>query len=154
MERTRGAVGAGLLLVTVLSAAPARASLGEAEASIGGDRDALGASWQGADRRGAFTVHELLRGATRIREYVSPAGLVFAVAWNGPAQPDLGPLLGAYAAEYQEADRQAPRVHGERGRRVAGTHLVVDRWGHMRDLHGRAWIPDLVPPGVTVDEIR
>jgi hypothetical protein len=37
---------------------------------------------------------------------------------------------------------------------VAAAHVVVDRWGHMRDLHGRAWIPDLVPQGVTLDEIR
>jgi hypothetical protein len=32
--------------------------------------------------------------------------------------------------------------------------VVVERWGHMRDLHGRAYLPALLPDGVTVDDLQ
>ena len=33
---------------------------------------------------------------TRVREYVSESGTVFAVTWEGPFLPDLKALLGKY----------------------------------------------------------
>jgi hypothetical protein len=136
-----------------LAAPPARAALGEQEASVASDRRALAATASGTTERGAYRVHELQKGATTIREFVSADGVVFAIAWSGLANPDLGPLLGAYADEYRAAARETPR-RGRRAARVAGDRVVVDRWGHMRDLHGRAYLPALLPPGVTVDELR
>lgn len=154
MKRMLRTLAPVLAAVGVLAAPPARAALGEAEDSVSSDRAALTAVARGKTDRGAYTVHELERGATTIREYVSPQGIVFAVTWAGLANPDLRTLLGAYAAEYEQAAGQAPRVKGKRARRVAADHVVVDRWGHMRDVHGRAYAPGLVPEGVSLDEIR
>ncbi len=154
MKRTFHTLAAGLAVVGALVAAPARAALGEAEESVSRDRAALAAVARGTTQRGAYSVHELERGGTTILEYVSPQGVVFAVTWAGLANPDLHTLLGAYAAEYEQAADRAPRVKGKRSRRVVADHVVVDRWGHMRDLHGRAYVPGLVPEGVSLDEIR
>lgn len=144
----------GLALLAGLAASPARAALGEAEASVSRDREALAAAARGTTDRGTHTVHELERGGTTIREYVSPQGLVFAVTWEGLANPDLRTLLGTYAAEYEQAAAASRRVKGRRAQRVIAPRVVVERWGHMRDLHGRAFVPDLVPQGVSLDEIR
>src|SRR5512146_2647440 len=144
MNRTLHRMIPGLVLAASLAARPARAALGEAEASVAHDREALAAVARGTTDRGAYSVHELSQGETTIREYVSPQGVVFAVTWSGLANPDLRTLLGGYAAEYQRAAAE-PKVKGRRSRRVAAPHVVVDSWGHMRDRHGRAWVPELVP---------
>jgi len=89
-----------------------------------------------------------------VREYLSPSGQVFAVAWDGLTHPDLAVLLGTYADEYRAASRETPRVRGQRNRRVEAPHVVVEMWGHMRHLQGRAYAPSLVPPGVDLDEIK
>jgi hypothetical protein len=148
-----GMMISGLALAAALAAAPARAALGEPETSVSKDREALAAVARGTTDRGTYTVHELEQGATTIREYVSPQGVVFAVTWSGLANPDLRTLLGGYAAEYEQAAADTPRVKGRRARRVAAPHVVVDAWGHMRDRHGRAYAPELVPQGVSLDEI-
>lgn len=147
--------GAFLLAAsTLVLAQRARAALGEPEASVAGDRRALVARSSSATDAGAYRVHELVTGGGTVREYVGADGVVFAVTWSGVSNPDLGRLLGAYAGEYRAAARQAPRDAGRRSRRVEGTHVVVDRWGHMRDRHGRAFLPDRLPPGVSADDLQ
>jgi hypothetical protein len=143
-----------LAAAAALTPFAARAALGQPEASIDGDRRALAAVARGAVDRGGYTVHELATGGNTVREYVGPGGVVFAVTWSGLAVPDLGPLLGSYAGEYQQATGEAQRVRGRRASRVAGADVVVERWGHMRDRHGRAYLPALLPPGVNVDAIE
>ncbi len=154
MKRTLHSLTPWLVLAAVLGARPARAALGETEASVAHDRAALQAVARGTTDRGTYAVHELERGGTTIREYVSPQGTVFAVTWSGLATPDLRTLLGGYAAEYEDAAAQQPKARGRRAQQVVARHVVVDRWGHMRDRHGRAYVPDLVPQGVSTDEIR
>ena len=144
-----------LLVAAALCAAPpARAALGEGVGSVEADRKALAAVRRGTVARDGYAVHEVEAGATRVRQYVSAAGVVFAVAWNGFTHPDLDTLLGSYAAAWREADRQAPRTPGRRWRSVRTPRLVVEKWGHMRNLQGRAYDPTLLPPGVTADAIR
>jgi hypothetical protein len=141
-------------MVLLLGPGHALASLGEPETSVVADGVALSAVVRATSSRGDVTVHELRSNSAVIREYVSTAGVVFAVAWYGIAHPDLRPLLGSYAGEYEEARRRAPRNPGRRSRRVAADHVVVETWGHMRNLRGRAFVPVLVPAGVRVDEIE
>lgn len=152
----RLAVLAALVSTSLAAARPARAALGEAEASIARDRRALSATAPIARDVGPYRVHEFTVSGATVREYAGPDGVVFAVAWSGHASPELGPLLGAYLGEYRAAARAAaPQGRGRRqSRRVEGPHVIVDRWGHMRDWHGRAWLPDLLPAGVRLDDLQ
>lgn len=104
--------------------------------------------------RGAYAVHEIDTGVTRVREYVSASGVVFGVAWDGVTRPDLDTLFGSYAAAWREADRQVPRSPGRRHRAVATGNLVVEQWGHMRNLKGRAYDQALLPPEVSPGDIQ
>lgn len=150
----RGALLIPLLATALAAASPAEASLGGSADSVEVDRKALSAARRPTVARPGYAVHEVDLGATLVREYLSPAGVVFAVAWRGLAHPDLAPLLGSYAPAYQAAERQAPRQPGRRYRQVRADRLVVERWGHLRNFQGRAYDPTLIPPGVTVDELR
>jgi len=153
-RRVRKVLLLALALRAALAAGAARASLGEPASSVAADGRALSAATLGTTDRGAYAVHQLVAGGTTVREYASPSGVIFAVAWAGLAAPDLAPLLGSYAEEYRREASEQPRLPGRRERRVATARVVVERWGHMRDLHGRAYLPGLVPPGVSLDEIR
>ncbi len=149
--------GAVLALALGLVAPSARAALGEPEGSVARDRAALSATApRAAQAVDGYRVHEFTAGGSTVREYVGADGVVFAVAWSGYSTPDLAPLLGTYFGEYRAASRAAaPRGHGRlRSHRIEGAHVVVDRWGHMRDWHGRAWLPDLLPAGVDLDVIQ
>ena len=150
-----------LFVSLVLSAAllainqQALAGLGEPADSVASDRQALSAVQRATTNYYGYTVHEFASDATTVREYISPSGIVFGIAWNGLAYPDLTPLLGLYDGEYQQALRQEPRKPGIRRYHAVRTDgVVVEKWGNMRNLQGRAYAPALIPPGVSIDEIR
>ncbi len=147
-------LGFGLFAMLSAFAGRAHAALGAYSDSIESDRKTLSATRGGATERNGYTVHEMTSDATTVREYVSPGGIVFGIAWNGLMRPDLTQLLGSYAGLYQDALQQAPRQPGLRHRKVKADGVVVEQWGHMRSLQGRAYATELIPPGVSVDEIR
>lgn len=139
----------------LVSAAPAFASLGGTVESVTADRvHVQGALLQVAQNDG-YTVHELQSAkGTVIREFVSPAGTVYGVAWQGPWMPDLKQVLGAYFDEYTAA------LAARNGRRRRGPisietpDLIVQLSGHPRSFSGRAYVPALVPQGVAAASIR
>jgi hypothetical protein len=137
-----------------LAARPAGAALGESCYTVETDRSALSAVRDSTMTRHGYSVQEFESGATVVREYVSSSGVVFAVAWNGLTHPDLDQLLGSYAGEYHRVLQQTPRKHGQRSIQLKTDSVVVEKWGHMRNLQGRAYDPALIPAGVSVDEIR
>ena len=150
----------GLLLVlsialTVLVAAEqVEATLGESADSVAADRKALSAVMGTMTISAGYTVHEIRSEATTVREYVSPSGVVFGIAWSGLTHPDLTPLLGSYNDEYQKALVRTRRQPGRRHVQLTADRIVVEKWGHMRNLQGRTYAPALIPPGVSVDEIK
>lgn len=150
---SRLALGASLSVALLVAAPRAQAALGEPLESVQADRAALRAVDRGSEVRRSYSVHELRAGGTVIREYAGPSGTVFGIAWKGLAHPDLTQLLGKYAPEYQDARRKAHRQAGRRHQRLETDHLVVETWGQMRNLQGRAYDPSLLPPGVAPDEI-
>ena len=134
------------------AAPPARAALGDTIASVSTDTARLRAVLRvsgGAN----YSVHELTTAeGTAIREFVTPAGTVFAVAWRGPFKPDLRLLLGGYFDLYA----RAPRSTGSTRTQLAVDQpaLVVRAGGHMRAFSGVAWVPTLVPAGVVPGELQ
>jgi hypothetical protein len=145
----------GLSMGVLAIAQHVQATLGESVDSVASDQKALKAVKRATTGRNGYTVQEFALDGTAVREYVSPSGIVFGIAWNGLTHPDLTPLLGSYAGEYQTALRQTPRKPGlSRYQSVKTDRVVVEKWGNMRNLQGRAYAPSLIPPGVSIDEIR
>lgn len=137
-----------------MTAQQALATLGASVDSVESDRKALSASRRAMAVRDGYTVYEIDSDSTVVREYVSSSGVVFGIAWNGLIHPDLDQLLGSYVGEYQKALQQTPRNQGRRNIRLKTDRIVVEKWGHMRNLQGRAYDPALIPSGVNVDEIK
>jgi hypothetical protein len=143
---------AASVLTTVLLSAPAHAALGAPFASIAADQTRLRASIK-VSSEAAYDVHALtLPSGTVVREYVAANGVVFAIAWHGPSQPDLSTVLGTYFADFQNAARAGRsgrnRLDLERG------DLVIQTGGHMRAFFGRAYLVNAVPGGVSPDALR
>lgn len=143
---------AEVALITLTTSASVHASLGGIETTIEADRLAIDAT-QRTQRTPRFTLHELQApSGTTIREYVSPAGTVFGVAWQGPFMPDLRQLLGAHFDEYVAAMetsriRRSPVL-------VQLPGFVLQSSGHMRAFAGSAYLPQALPPDVAAEEIR
>jgi hypothetical protein len=144
----------GLLVAALGTAQTAQATLGESADSLISDRKELSTMRSATIVRDTFTIQEISSDSVTVREYLSPSGVVFGIAWNGLIHPDLTPLLGPYNEEYRKSLRQTTRKPGRRSSRVKTDRIVVEKWGHMRNLQGRAYVPSLLPPGVTVDEIK
>jgi hypothetical protein len=141
--------------LALLAASPlAHAALGSAPTSVDADRLAMRANVV-SQSTGLFTVHTLtLPRGTVVREYVSAAGIVFAVAWQGPAMPDLRRLLGTHADEAATSMRAFRNKHGGIGPISAQTDdLVIQSGGHMGAFRGRAWQPSAIPSGFSVSDI-
>ena len=144
-------------MAALLGPANAGATLGGGSASLGVDRARMHA--RGTERvsgsiPGTYTVHESsLPTGTLVRQYLSTAGVVFAVTWSGPFKPDLQQLLGAHFDTMLA--RQAGHVHA--GAPLVAQHnadLVVESGGHMRGFVGRAYLPAALPPGVNVQDLQ
>jgi hypothetical protein len=103
-----------------------------------------------------FSVHEINTAAgTVVREYTNASGQVFGIAWQGPTIPDLRQLLGDYFTPYTQQLSAERAAHPARGpARVDTDTLVVHSGGHMRAFSGQAYLPQLLPPGVTADQIQ
>lgn len=146
-----------LLLSAILAAAtaafavPAAAALGGDESTVASDNAVLSGRIKVA-RVQRYAVHEIAApSGTVVREFVSPAGKVFAVAWSGPTMPDLRQVLGPYFDTYVAAVAQR-KAKGPVNVVLPG--LVVQSSGHMRAFSGKAYLPDAVPAGVASEEIK
>lgn len=131
---------------------PAAAALGALASSVEVDQAHMNAT-RDVNAAALYTVHTLtVPSGTEIHEFVSnETGLVFAVAWRGPFMPDLQQLLGESFQTFVDAANSG----GARGSGVVQKPgLVVFSGGHMRAYSGKAYLPDKMPSGVSVDEIR
>jgi len=146
----RWALGAALLIQAL--SVPAFAALGGGLNSVEDDQLKM----QGTLRTtvsAAFTVHEIQTPAgTRVREYVAPTGVVFAVVWRGPKVPDLKQTLGTYFKDFTDAPRPAHPNHAHFA--ITQPNLVLQQSGHMRAYFGRAYDPHLLPQDVAVTDIK
>lgn len=94
-----------------------------------------------------------LATGTRVTEYVSPGGIVFAVAWEGPNLPDLKALLGKHFETMVAESSKAPRA-GRSQMAIDLPEVVINSGGHMRAFEGSAWIPAALPAGFSAADVR
>jgi len=100
-----------------------------------------------------FTRDTTLASGTRVSEYVSESGIVFAVTWEGPVLPDLKALLGKYFDTMVAESARAPRA-GRSRIAVNLPEVVINSGGHMRAFEGSAWIPAQFPAGFSADDVH
>jgi hypothetical protein len=134
---------------------------GSACAGLGSD--AAGVAADGTELHGAlnatslpqYEIEEITTDTgMRVREYLGRDGVVFAVSWSGPALPDLQRLLGTHYVEYTTALAALTRPGLHRSVRIASAELVVESSGHLRAYAGRAYLPTLVPAGISTADLR
>jgi hypothetical protein len=141
-----------LAFAGLLSAHTADAALGGSVDSVARDRDML----QGSDivtPTVNYDLHEIRAASgTTVREYISRQGTVFAVAWEGPSNPNLQQLLGESYASYQTLG------HAHRGSHhlltIDTPNLVASVLRLQRSSIGHVHVPPLLPAGVTVADLR
>jgi Protein of unknown function (DUF2844) len=141
--------------VVLTAALPLFAALGGGAASIQADQVHMQASLRTIAAAG-YNVQEMKTAAGAVvREYVSPQGQVFAVAWHGPWPPDMRQLLGNYFDQYVQARRQQSSARiGRRPLVIDEPGLVVESGGHQRSFVGKAYVPAMLPAGVKAEDIQ
>ena len=145
----------GGLFVGLVPCFPARASLGGDMATVRDDQAKLQGTLRTTNNN-SYNIHEI-QGASGVvvREYVTPSGSVFGVAWQGRRHPDLHQVLGAYYDSFvQAAQAQRAQRRGRGPVLIQQPGLVVQLGGHMGSLTGRAFLPQSLPAGVHAEEIR
>lgn len=135
------------MLFLFLQAAPSWAVLGQPVKSVRADQARMRGQIRSITRTGYSVQQITARDGTVVKEFVSPAGIVFGVSWQARTMPNLSQLLGSYFPQFQQA-RQA-RSHRRRGVILRTNQLVVESGGHMRAFHGRAYVPAFLPSGVS-----
>lgn len=145
----------GIAVLMFLLPLPALAALGGDVTSVHEDQAQMKGTLK-TTQAAAYTVHEIKASAgTVVKEYVSPAGKVFAITWRGQFIPNMQQLLGTYYQQFADAATAQREAHaGHRPVSIQQPGLVVQNGGHMRSYFGRAYVPAMLPQGVTTDEIQ
>jgi Protein of unknown function (DUF2844) len=139
-------------LAAALSPCIAQAGLGQPEATVQADAVQLKGSIKATEHAG-YRVQEIqLPSGTLVREFVGSDGNVFAVAWSGPTVPNLRQTLGQYFDNFAAAAKAKHADHHHL--QIQQSDLVVQAGGHMRAFSGRAYLPQAVPAGVSIGDLR
>jgi len=144
-----------LFSILLLISVPAFAGLGEDVSSVPADQAHMQGTLRTTQTQ-SYTVREI-QAPTGIvvREYVSSSGRVFGVAWQGPWPPDMRQILANYFETYRQAAQAEVSAHaGRRPLVIEQPGLVVRSGGHMRWFAGQAYIPAMLPQGVSPEAIR
>jgi hypothetical protein len=150
MHRSRVIALIGLLFLTAPDGALAE---------LGGTMDGVN---QDAMREGGVAVSRerdqftLITIATRdvtIREYLSESGRVFGVTWQGTRHPNTLLLLGTYVIT-PETPLLPGSIQQPRFSRRITSHVVVEAGGTVGEIWGRAYVPVMVPSGVSLEQIK
>ena len=141
--------------IALVSSSAALAALGADAGSVATDRVVFAAQLR-STAMVQYDVHEMSSGAQTVHEYVSRQGQVFAVTWQGSVPPNMRQLLGEYFGRFQSAavvaHQRSPGQH--RQFNLAQPDLVILSSGRLRDFRGIAYLPTLMPAGVTADQLQ
>jgi hypothetical protein len=140
------------VLLLTMTGLPAWAALGDNISSIDLDAQAFHGQHMLLAKTG-YNLHQItLPDGGVVNEYVSPAGTVFGVSWQGHAIPNLHQLLGTYITNLQQGQRM--NVVPRRAVTIQGDNFVFRSFGHMLSFHGRAYVPGLVPANLTPEVVQ
>ena len=110
---THIALLAGLCFASLFLPARASAALGGDVTSVEADQQQMKAT-RAVQANAKYSVHEITTPyGTVVREYVSPEGKVFGVAWRGPFLPNFQQLLGSYYGKFAQAAQAGRRRTGQ-----------------------------------------
>ena len=143
-----------LCLAVLFLSTPVWAALGQPESSVSADQQVLRGELR-QEVHTTYKVHQITAANGVVwREFASPAGMVFAISWQAPHMPNLEQMLGAGLVDLQVAlQSAAPRR--TRGPLIIRTEkLIFVSGGHMRNFHGYAYIPGLLPPNVSPETLQ
>jgi hypothetical protein len=146
----------GVLLSAALLPGQACATLGEPESTVQIDAEQSLGSIKAMNDRQTYRVHEIqMPGGTVLREFVSPAGSVFAVAWKGPTMPNMRQVLGSYYDRYVAGAKLNRENHGDHKHlQIQQADFVVQVGGHMRAWAGRVYLPTALPDGFDLGDLH
>lgn len=132
---------------------PAATSGTASRSTTGSTGNAVQRTTLGPTGRSAYSTHEKTNEAgTRVREYAGPDGKVFAVAWDGPAKPNLRQLLGAYFEEFAGTSSAQNGSHHKSA--MDNGRLVVRSSAYLRNFSGVAFLPSAMPEGVSPEDLQ
>lgn len=143
-----------LITLSVFLSQGSWAALGDHEQVINNDAIKLRSSHHLVEKSKFYSVHTMSTPIATIREYVDNNGNVFAVSWKGIRRPDLSVLLGQYYQDYHNIDSRRPRMITRHPVTVQTSKILVRKAGHMRAITGIAVIPDQLPSGVKVEDLK
>jgi hypothetical protein len=143
-----------VLLILILAHIPAWAVLGQNEATVTTDQQQMKSEDHVQDLQ-AYKVHELTtaNGPT-VREYVSPQGVVFGIAWQGRSMLNVTGFLGTYVENLQTATPSQTQIRHLRGVTVKTSDFVFTNFCRMRICTGKAYVPSLVPNNISAEVVR
>jgi Protein of unknown function (DUF2844) len=157
MKHSSRVKATGLALSAALLAGsftlPAFAGLGGDASSVDADTVKMKAQSRATPAAGYTVTQITLPTSTVVNEYVSADGKVFAVSWKGPMTPDLQQTLGTYFTTFTAASA-VPHGAGHHGLSVQQSDFVLQTSGHMRAWRGKAYVPSLLPPNFSLDDIQ
>jgi len=142
-----------VMWIAFLVAQSSYAGLGRSESSVEEDRLSVHGAVTVQVREG-YQVHEIVASGRTIKEFALPDGTIFAISWRGVSQPDLSQFLGGYFDEFRAAEAKGEKDHGRKRKTIQSQHIAVEKFGHMRDVRGRAYISSLMPAGLKPQDIN
>ena len=141
-----------VLLMLLMGSVPAWAVLGEDVSTVNSDVQVLRGQHVMVAKVG-YNLHQISTSdGSVVNEFVSPAGTVFGISWQGHYMPNLQQLLGTHMADLQQGQRT--RVVPHRAVTIQGDNFVFSSFGHMRSFRGRAYVPGLVPANLTPEVVQ
>ena len=140
-------------VVALFAGSSANATLGEHSSTVDRDRGAMGTGRVRVVTGEAYNVHETSSEGTTIREFADLHGTIFAVSWEGIKKPDLSVLLGRFHDEFSTLEASQPRMLSRAPRLFRTSQVVVEKGGTFRNKRGRAYIPGLLPDGVSPNDL-
>jgi hypothetical protein len=141
-----------VLLMLMMASVPAWAALGDDVSSVDSDVQALGGKHVMVAKVG-YNMHQITAAdGSVVNEFVSLAGTVFGISWQGQGVPNLQQLLGSYMTNLQQVQRT--QVVRRRAVTIQGDNFVFTSFGRMRNFRGRAYVPGLVPANLTPEVVQ